>query len=344
MSAANDSRRPRVFAPDDPAIAQPSPDTASDTFGDDPLVPPAKHAPISVPTVDDLARGFRWGSLFLSAFFGLATLAAGVWFTRFVSVALARDDWVGWTAFGLAALLVFSGAILILREVVGIWRLGRLAALRKEIEAALKARDAKAERRGVARLKHLFAARPEARWGLSRLAEHERDVHDAGALAALADRELLAPLDLEARRIVLRSGKRVGVVTAMSPMAWIAMLYVLIENLRMLRALASLYGGRPGLVGAMRLGRMVITHIIATGGLALTDDLLGQFLGQDVLRRLSRRLGEGAFNGALTARLGTAAIEVCRPLPFLEAPPIRVRDLLPELLRRREAPPPSKSV
>ena len=62
---------------------------------------------------------------------------------------------------------------------------------------------------------------------------------------------------------------------------------------------------------------MVFTHIVATGGVAMTDDLLGQFLGQDLLRRLSRRLGEGAFNGALTARIGMAAIDVIRPLPFL---------------------------
>jgi putative membrane protein len=123
----------------------------------------------------------------------------------------------------------------------------------------------------------------------------------------------------------------------MSPIVWLAMLYVVVENLRMLKALAGLYGGRPGGMGALRLARMVLTHILATGGLALTDDLLGQFLGQDILRRLSRRLGEGAFNGALTARIGTAAIEVTRPLPFLDATPVRVRDLLPELLRRPEA-------
>ncbi|MCB1348016.1 MAG: DUF697 domain-containing protein, partial [Maritimibacter sp.] len=32
--------------------------------------------------------------------------------------------------------------------------------------------------------------------------------------------------------------------------------------------------------------------------------------------KLSRRFGEGIVNGALTARVGVAAIEVCRPLPF----------------------------
>jgi putative membrane protein len=73
--------------------------------------------------------------------------------------------------------------------------------------------------------------------------------------------------------------------------------------------------------------------MIATGGIAMTDDLLGQFLGQDLLRRLSRRLGEGAFNGALTARLGVAALEVIRPLPFLASKPPRVRDILAEALR-----------
>ena len=97
--------------------------------------------------------------------------------------------------------------------------------------------------------------------------------------------------------------------------------------------LAGLYGGRPGVMGALRLGRLVITHIIATGGLAMTDDLLGQFLGQDALRRLSRRLGEGAFNGALTARLGVAAIEVTRPAPFLDTEPVRVREIFSELMR-----------
>jgi putative membrane protein len=186
----------------------------------------------------------------------------------------------------------------------------------------------------VAALASNLGGRRDLAWGLARLREHQRDVRDAGDLMRLADRELMAPLDASARRMVLKSAKRVSVVTAMSPMVWIAMLYVTVENLRLLRSLAGLYGGRPGSLGALRLARMVVTHIVATGGLAMTDDLLGQFLGQDLLRRLSRRLGEGAFNGAMTARIGTAAILVTRPIPFIEAEPIRVRDLLPELFKR----------
>jgi putative membrane protein len=83
----------------------------------------------------------------------------------------------------------------------------------------------------------------------------------------------------------------------------------------------------------MRLARMVLAHIVATGGLAMTDDLLGQFLGQDLLRRLSRRLGEGAFNGALTARIGVTALDAIRPMPFRIAKPPRLRDMAAEALK-----------
>ena len=44
--------------------------------------------------------------------------------------------------------------------------------------------------------------------------------------------------------------------------------------------------------------------------------MLGSIAGGGVLSRLSRRFGEGVVNGALTARVGVAAMEVCRPLPF----------------------------
>ena len=205
--------------------------------------------------------------------------------------------------------------------------------IRADVAKAIADRDPKRERKAALRLAGLYARRPEQAWSVRAFRDHARDVHDAGELLALADREMVAPLDREARRFITRAAKRVATVTAMSPMALIAVTYVLIENLRLLRSLAALYGGRPGFFGLVRLAHLVFAHMLATGGVALTDDLLGQFLGQDILRRLSRRLGEGAFNGTLTARIGIAAIEVIRPLPYLATKPPRVRDVLGEVLR-----------
>ena len=328
MSDPQMPRKPRVFAPDDPSVvaAVPVPEPDAETAADDAVgttgAAPARRG------------GFAWGVLFLSAFASLAALAASVSFARFVSVAITRNDWVGWTASGLLAAGLLAGMVLLGRELVGIFRLRRLKGLRADADRAIAGRDVKLEAQVARRLTSLYADRNDLAWPLARFREHQRDVHDSGALLALADRDLMVPLDAQARRLVLKSSKRVATVTAMSPMALIAVGFVAFENLRMMRTLAALYGGRPGFIGALRLFKLVVGHLIATGGVALTDDLIGQFLGQDVLRRLSRRLGEGAFNGALTARLGTAAIEVTRPLPFIEAPPVRARDFVAELFRK----------
>lgn len=345
MTSSDDQRSARAFAPDDPALS-----AAAESVGPETLERPTPLAARKTrqeggargrPTAADLSRGIRWGAMLLSGIAGLVALSTVLWFVRYVEVALERQDWVGWLALALLCLVGLSAIILILREIVGLFRLARLGKLRTDVAQALKDGDLDRERRAVRHLKSILEVRADLAWPLARFNEHEADVLNPGDLLSLADRELLAPLDQEARRTVLTSAKRIGMVTAMAPMAWIAMLYVLLENLRMLRAVAGLYGGRPGPLGALRLGRLVVGHIIATGGVALTDDLMGQFLGQDLLRRISRRLGEGAFNSALTARVGAAAVEVCRPLPFISAPPVRARDMLAEAFRRTANPSPT---
>lgn len=323
-------RGPRVFDATDRRVVR---DDREDRFD---LVDEGLKSDVgsTAPPRASVAEGVRWGAILLSAMAGLPALAAGVAFAGFISAALTRQDWIGWLAFGLLSIAGIAALVLTIKELVGLARLQRLSALRASVDTAIRSADVKKEKAAVASLTRLYRERADCRWPLKRLSEHAGDVRDAGDLLRLADREVMAPLDLGARRLITRSAKRVATVTALSPMMWIAMLYVLIENLRLMRALAALYGGRPGLGGTLKLARMVIAHIVATGGVAMTDDLLGQFLGQDMVRRLSRRLGEGVFNGALTARLGVAAVGLIRPVPFLDAAPLRVRDLVREVFRK----------
>ena len=339
MTAKKDQealREPRAFKAGDPALRTIA--TEEDGFDDGGFTTSKREGPSEVIaqrpiSMRDVERGIRWGSIMLSAMAALASLAAGLWFTRFVSVAVERQDWIGWVAAALMVIIALALAVLVLRELIGFRRLARLSRLRKTMRTLVVTPDLQKERAAVALLSRHYRGRADMTWGLARLAEHKGDVLAPGELMRLADRELLAPLDLEARRVILKSAKRVATVAAISPMMWIAVGYVLVENVRMFRSIATLYGGRPGTLGALRLARLVVGHIIATGGIAMTDDLIGQFIGQDMLRRLSRRLGEGAFNGALTARLGVAAVEVIRPLPFLDATPLRVREIFAELFK-----------
>jgi putative membrane protein len=331
----SETRKPRVFDPADPAIVEEPPAGAGTDADMQEAAARAVDSGQTVrPTLADLGqRGLRWGMVLASALAGAALLGIGAWFARLVSAALVREDWVGWTALVLLLVAGFAALMLGLRELIGFSRLARLNRIRADIVRAIADRDLKRERKAALRLAALYARRPQQSWSVRRFREHARDVHDAGELLALADREMVAPLDAQARRLITGSAKRVATVTALSPMVLIAVTYVAVENLRLLRGLAGLYGGRPGFFGVLRLAQLVFTHIVATGGIAMTDDLLGQFLGQDILRRLSRRLGEGAFNGALTARIGIAAIEVIRPLPFLAAKRPRVREVLVEVLK-----------
>jgi putative membrane protein len=326
-------RQPRVFAPDDPdLVVDVSPDIDGPR-GDD-AAPVAIEASVARPTLAEMGRrGLRWGLLLAAALTGAAALSLLAWLAKFVSAALARDDWIGSATLALLAIAAFAALMIVLRELIGFARVSRLHHLKAEIASAIAEGDRKKERKTAERVAGLYAGRGAQAWGLRRFREHARDVHDPGELLALLEREVMLPLDVEARRLVTRAAKRVATVTALSPMALIAVLYVLIENLRLLRALATLYGARPGFAGVARLARLVFTHVVATGGVAMTDDLLGQFLGQDLLRRLSRRLGEGAFNGALTARIGVTALDVIRPVPFRTGKPPRIRDVLTEALK-----------
>jgi putative membrane protein len=332
-------RKPQVFSIGDPKIVVAP---AAEPIEYEPPVPNAPTIQaedgVRFPGQPDLQRGLRWGAILFSALTAAASIAAGLWFWRFVSVALERNDWIGWTVTALIAVAAVAGIVIVGREIVGFSRIGRLNRMRADLDTALRQQNVKTERDALMRLVALYNNRPELKWHLAKFSDHARDSHDAGGLAALADREVMAAIDSSAKTVVAAAAKRVATVTALSPLAVLSVGFVLIENLRMMRALATLYGGRPGVSGSVRLARQVVTNLIAAGSVALTDDLLGQFVGQDIVRRLSRRLGEGVFNGALTGRAGVAAIAIIRPLPYIEASPIRVRDVVSGLLKSTPAP------
>lgn len=337
-------RRPRVFKPDDPSLGKGTMDDGAayetvrsggadeetgvnaETTGDDDTTRRGR----GLASVD---RGIGWGGILVGALTAAATFALGLWFWRLVSVGLERDDTVGWIMRGIVAVAVLALLVLMGRELAGMLRLRRLAGLKAEIATALARGDVKAERVAAERVLALYGDRRDLAWGIDRVRTHRSDVLDPGGLMTVIERDLMREIDGQARRVITASAKRTATVTAMSPMMSLAFIYLVFEVLKLLRGLATLYGGRPGFGGSLKLGRTVVGNLIAAGGVALTDDLIGQFIGQDVLRRLSRRLGEGVFNGALVARIGVAALDVVRPIPFVEVKPVRVRDIVGELFR-----------
>jgi putative membrane protein len=323
----NSRRKPAAFRVEEVEVFVP-PEPA-------PAAVPAEQPDARVRALPNLERGLRWGSIFLGALGGLVSLIASLWLYDWVLQLLARDDWIGWAAVGLLGLVLFALLMIILRETMGLLRLGRLGKIRHEADSAARQNDKPLAIDVSRRLKRFYAGREDLAWGLQRLAEHEHDIMNAEELLRLDERTLIAPLDPVARSIVAASAKRVSVVTAISPNAVIDMLFVGAQNLRMLRKLATLYGARPGTLSLIKLARMVVTHIVLTGGIALGDDVIQQVIGHGLTAKLSARLGEGLFNGALTTRIGIAAIDVCRPLPYVEQQRPRFRELVAEIASTR---------
>lgn len=338
MSADEQIRKPRVFRPEDLHLASPGAEAEPfDNAADAETI--AKMDPPSGFVIRRLMRFHRigWGTVFLTALSGLISIGISIWITNFIVDLFARGGWLGYLALGLALIGAFAALVLVLREILGIFRLGRVAAIRLSGENALANSDKKRALTTSEQLERLFSAREELQWGARRLVDHRRDVLNARELLILTERELLTPLDRQARQFVSASAKRVALITAISPSAIVDVVFVAIENLGMLRRLATLYGGRPGFFGSLRLARLVIGHIALTGGIALGEDVIQQLIGHGLTARLSARLGEGIMNGAFTGRIGIAAIDLCRPLPYIEAERPRLRDFVAELRSARRS-------
>ena len=327
----NNRRRPASFAVEEEAPAtsavnvpaRRSPRSFDDGMvgvtpdEEDPFLSPPELDTDAIPVAEPRRRRkFSFVNLALAAFGTFLSLAFGLWADSVIRDLFARADWLGYAALAALGIGLVAVFVLVAREVLGIMRLSAVQTLKTQAEDALLSPRPAAARSVVSSLYTILSHRPETAKGRATLDATKDDIIDAPQLIDLAERELLSPLDRKARALILASSKRVSIVTAVSPRAIVDLAYVLFEVTRLVRAMAELYGGRPGTLGLMRLLRDVVAHLAVTGSIAVGDGLAQQVLGHGLASKLSKRLGEGVINGLLTARIGIAAMDLCRPLPF----------------------------
>src|SRR5690606_14671773 len=82
------------------------------------------------------------------------------------------------------------------------------------------------------------------------------------------------------------AARQVATVTALVPLALADVMVALSANIRMIRRIAEIYGGRAGTLGSLRLTRAVLTHLVATGAIAVGDDVISSVAGASLLSKV----------------------------------------------------------
>lgn len=294
-------------------------ETEASSPAEAPPVPEVGEA--ALPAVAErLARGggrvSRIGRWFGAAFAALLTAWIGIALWDFVSGLLLSRPMLGWAFTGLLGVTALLLVTVAGRELLAFRRLGQLDRLQDQVRTAFDGSREDALKAGR-RVMALYSGREELRWKAQRVDELLPDQMDADAVLGLIEGEIMEPLDKAALVEIEAASRRVATVTALVPIALLDILTALAANLRMVRAVAQIYGGRSGTLGSWRLVRAVMTHLVATGAVAIGDDLIGSVAGGALAGKISRRFGEGVINGALTARVGITAMVLCRPMPFV---------------------------
>jgi putative membrane protein len=302
------------------------------------VVPPASPP---APVVLEPAGGSRrpWLRLLFGAGAALLIALLGLEAYDLLSALFERSPLLG-AGFALLLALVASGAIgALARELAALHRLARAEELRLVGERLIASEVHGQTDAYLARLEQLYHGRTELAEPIARFRLQTSDALNDGEQLRLFSKTVLAPLDRRARRLVTLGARDIGALTALSPLGILDGLIVLWRTLSMLRAIARLYGARPGAAASIRLLRRTLTHVLAAGVGDLLGDAAVEAAGASVLSVLSTRAGQGAVHGLLAARLGLAALQICRPLPFVEGELPSMKQLRGELFGGAESAP-----
>lgn len=271
----------------------------------------------------------RFGILFL-------ILVIGVDAYSYLSVQFERS-----LTLGLVLSMALAGVVLTLlwlvgREIRDYRRLQEVSELRRLAEAALAEPGQGQAKKLVQRFADLYRTQPILQRRLSQFEESIADYHTNGEILDRFGRVVIKPMDAQAYAIINRYAVDTAIVTAISPFAALDVLLSLWRNTRMIRAIASHYGVRPGFTGSLTLLKYVLQNLVTAGASHYVSDALAEAMGSDLVGKLSQRFSQGVINGLMTVRLGLMAAEQCRPLPFQPEDKHNFRQLFRNVRRRHE--------
>ena len=262
------------------------------------------------------------------AIFGVSVVAQGVQWTM---TAWQTQDWIALGGCAAGALIVGAGVGSVATEWRRLWRLRQRAHERDEARDLMHSHAVSKGRafcEKLARQAGLDHSHPALQRWYAAIHETQNDREVVSLYA-----QIVQPvLDAQARREISRSAAESTLMIAVSPLALVDMAFIAWRNLRLINRIATLYGIELGYYSRLRLFRLVLLNIAFAGASELVREVGMDWMSQDLAARLSARAAQGIGAGLLTARLGIKAMEVCRPLPWIDDDKPRLGDFRRELI------------
>lgn len=131
------------------------------------------------------------------------------------------------------------------------------------------------------------------------------------------ERVFFRELDKEALRRVSNYSLQTATAVAVSPWASLDMLFSLWRSIKMIDDVAQVYGMRPSMFNRYKLLKLVMHQLVFVAASEVVIDQVIEEFGSSTLASMAgARLGQGLGAGIYTARIGVAAMQVCRPIAF----------------------------
>jgi putative membrane protein len=251
---------------------------------------------------------------------------------HFIAQQYASSFFLGTLFLGLT--FAITGAVLTLtwRAYKNIQALRTVSALQKEGQDLMETDGYGGAMPYLNKVVQFYHQRPDVKARLERFYVTVNDTHHDREVCALFSTHVMKDIDRQAYRVVTQRSQETALMVMISQIALLDAILTLWRNVRMIRDVATLYGGRPGFLGSLSLISGVLQNLIYAGASEVVADGVAEIMGSSMLSVMSAQAAQGLGSGVLTARLGLHAIQICRPLPFAKEEKPRLKDIRKEIV------------
>lgn len=307
--------------------------TTQETFFPEPVKEEESKAEQEMETVIRPKKQRTWlaGGM-VTAFSGLV----GWQTVDSVVTALQNGDWltIGWSAF--IASLAGLGITAIGRELWKLRKLRRHFWVQEESESLLDTDSVgkgKAFCLTLARQSNLTEENP----GLERWKNSVHGSHSDSEILEMYDGMVLSQQDKQARELITRFSREAALLVAVSPLATADMLLVAWRNFKLIDKIAEIYGVELGYWSRIRLLKLVLVNMAVAGASEVAIDASIDLLSVDLAGKVSSRIAQGFGIGILTARVGSKALSLLRPIPVNKDSRVRLGEIRKQLITSLKA-------